>query len=116
MCGAPFDGINLMMSFPSSPNTLLWDFQLSCPNFNERDVEEEAREVDISYLVQATFYAMTVAYARALDILTEALSDELEEVLEHLRWYSFELWLEANRDALLRANHRPFLQAGCSAP
>ena len=60
------------------------DFQSSCSNFIKEDTEEFTQEVDISELVQATFYAMAVAYVEEFGILLEVVSNVLEETLENL--------------------------------
>ena len=49
------------------------------------------------------FYVMTMALAVHVDILPTMFSEALEESVENLGFYSFELWLESNRDNLLRA-------------
>jgi len=45
------------------------DSRLLCPNFIKGDAEEATHEMGIPEVVQATFYAMTIAYAGELGVL-----------------------------------------------
>ena len=70
------------------------------PRLPQRRCQGGAREVGVLKLVQVTFHAMTVTQAVEGRVLLEVLSDKLEEALENLIWYSFELWLDSRKEAL----------------
>jgi len=46
--------------------------------------------VEILELLQATLYAMTVAYVEELGVLPGVVSDVIEEAWGNLYWFSFE--------------------------
>ena len=86
---------------PPSFNPLPVYFWELCPQFDWESTEREACGVGIPALVQATFYVMMRSLHAHVDILPAVLSEALEEWLEGLKFCSFELWLESNREVLL---------------
>jgi len=57
-------------------------------NCDKKSAEKEGHLVGISALVQATFYATTMALAAYVGILPAVVSEALEESSEDLRFYS----------------------------
>ena len=91
-----------MPPHPSHPLPL--DFQGLYPRFVKKHIEEVTQDIEILEMVQATLYVMVDACAIEVGVLSRVIRHTLVDALEDLRWYSFEIWLETLREALL-ANH-----------
>ena len=67
-----------------TPHSLLPDFELLCPHYVREDAKVAAHKVGIPDLTQATFYAMTVAYAEGLGVLPTVVGEVIGEALGNL--------------------------------
>ena len=77
-----------------------WDL---CPSFTLADVEEEAHDLNILEIVEATFYAMVLNDAMELSVVSRDMDGGLKLTSKGLRWTAFKSWLSVSKRALLEA-------------